>query len=275
MAFMILPQVGHEGLANVIKQQDTYLAWGDLPAFVDPPTNLMGVVDSTLGGGLNSGVFEYVVTAMNEFGETTPSNIFTVTVAINSFAIKLSWTPPTQTGVTMYHIYGRLNGDLRYMGSSSTPEYVDMGVNVLSAMTPPELNSTSIAPWNNSSIPNPSSAHRRLLKEVGRRKILIKKFVVQDPNGAYVTAAARWAESQVPTRHLYMYCGFDLSDAVTSTIYQMGVFINTVPKPEYVNVDYLTPEMILSPGFMIGLENITPINRNPSSREIHEFVMTY
>ena len=273
MGFMVLTNSGHTAIATAVHDKDLFLAWGDLPAFIEPPANFHGVVEENTGGGLNSSTYEYVVTAVNEFGETTPSQVFNMTIANNNSSIVLDWDAVTGVGIT-YKVYGRLNGDLRFIASTADLTFKDTGLAISSGAVPPTANTTSASSWG-STPPSPSVSHSKLLREIGRRKVLTKKYVKPDPEGPYVTTQARWSESLVPTRHVYVYVAFDLNDAATSTLYQYGLFIDTTAKPGFENANYLFPDQVEHAGSMLSLENTTPIFRNPSTREIHEIVMTF
>jgi len=275
MAILVITNSGHTAIATAVKDKELFIAWGELPPFINPPTELVGVVNTGLGGGLNAGIYEYVVTAINEFGETLPSNVFRLNTQTNNIAVVLTWTAPNTSQPITYSVYGRLNGDLRYMGTTSETTFTDMGLVISSGKQVPTENTTSAAPWGNE--PKPVNfEHKRLYKEICRRKIQVKKFVVPDANGVYATSATdKWSESVEPTRHVYYYVAFDLSDAATSTVYQYGIYMDTVPIDGYHNANYLLPDQVASEGKLLCIQNSTPKFRNPSSKEIHEGVLTF
>lgn len=271
MGFMILTDVGHIALAESIMAQDMHLAWGDLPPYLPAPANLNGVAGAS--GVLPASSYTYQVTAINPEGETTPSTPVTVVTGSNGSAA-LNWQ--AVSGATGYNIYGRTSDNLKLIGSTNaaTLTFTDTGVATLGTASPPLTNTTSAGQWTNAPA-NPKAAHYQLYNELGRRKVLLKKYVNPDDQGEYVTSQGRWSESLVPTKHIFVQVSFDLTDAATNTIYQFGLFLSTVPTPGNENQYYLTPAMIANPGIMLALENTPPIFRNASTREVHEIVMTF
>lgn len=268
---MVLTTSGHIAIASAIKSQTLHLAWGDLPDFLSAPTVASAVV-LTGQGSLQSGLYNYVVTAINNVGETTVSPVCEVTISEGASAVSLTW--PSVTGAKGYRVYGRTPNSTYYLISEvTTTTFIDLGTSV-GTTAAPSANTTSLETWTTTP-PTPTTSYTSLCRELGRRKASIVKYVTPDDNGAYLTTQGRWSESSVPTKHIYVYVGFDLNDAVDSTIYQFGLFIGTVAITGYENALYLTPDLISSTGSLLALENVSPIYRNSSTREVHELVMTF
>jgi hypothetical protein len=272
MGFMVLTNSGHIAIAKAIHDKTLFLAWGDLPPFIEAPADVVPSVIVDGSSLLNIGIYEYVVTSLNEFGETDPTAVIQTSITSVGHAIKLDWT--SVVGATGYKIYGRVNGITKYLTTITTNTFTDNGSINPGVANPPTANTTSAEAWGQDPL-NPNVLHSRLYREVGRRKILTKKYVVPDPEGPYATTQSRWSESSIPTRHLYVYVAFDLDDASTSTLFQYGLFIDTVAISGYENANYLTPDLVDDPGTMLSIENTSPIFRNRSTREIHEIVMTF
>lgn len=274
MSYMALTNSGHTAIAESMYIREMWVSWGDIPAFISAPTGLS--VTEIAGGSLSIGTYKYVVTTVTDFGETDGSAVLTHTLNSVDRKIKLTWNRPSMNSQPnpTYKIYGRTDGSIRYLGSSNTEEFIDIGTPITSVISVPIENRTSYTPWVQNPLP-PDPSHHRLLREIGRRKILIKKYVYPDENGAIITLNNKWNESTVPTRHVYLYVGFDLNDASSSIIYQFGIFVDTVPIPECINYNYLNYNQVQNPGLLLSLEHTVPIYRNPATKEIHEIVMTF
>lgn len=87
------------------------------------PSNLAG--EDLPGGSFSSGSsYYYRITAVDSYGnETAATDQFCHTVASDSSAVKLTWDP--SPGSAGYKIYGRSNGDTKYMNEVSSEEYTD------------------------------------------------------------------------------------------------------------------------------------------------------
>ncbi len=72
MGFMILTESGHIAIATAIKDQIMFLAWGDLPPYLNTPT---GLTITTAVGNLAPSTYRYKVTALGPAGETLPTAI--------------------------------------------------------------------------------------------------------------------------------------------------------------------------------------------------------
>lgn len=274
MAFMVLTDTGHVAISKSIKDQQLYLAWGDLPEYLDSPSSVTATeLTDTINTGFPLGSYSYVITALNDAGETTPSDEVTVNVTGSLSTVKLSWG--AVAGATGYNIYGRSNdNDKKFITSVKETEWTDKYEIISSDKLPPSTNTTSADPWTTNPV-NPLVTYKGLYRELGRRKVISTKYVKPDPNGPYNTNQGRWSESDIPTRSIYAYVSYDLNDAANNTIYQYGIYIGTVPKEGLENKQYLLPVEILEKGSLLSIENISPIFRNSSTRETYEIVMTF
>ena len=272
MGTMVLQNTGHVAIAQSIYANTMYLAWGDLPPLLGAPTGLTASALNT-GGSLGTGSLRYAITAYTPGGETTISTPVTINITGTGGIVTLSWAP--LTGATGYNIYGRTTDGYYYIGSTTNTTFVDNGsITPTVTITPPTTDQSSVAAWQ-ATVPSPGTTFTGLYREVGRRLIQRVQYVYPDPNGVYVTTAGRWSVSSVATRFIYCYVAFDLNDAVTSTIYQFGIFMNTIPATGYTNSAYLLPSQISNPGTLLNLINVPPIIRNASSSETYQVVLTF
>lgn len=268
---MVLATSGHAAIAAAVKANDIHLAWGDLPPFLGAPTGVTGTSQAGTST-VEIATHEYVVTTVNEFGESIQSDVITVVVAASDRVVNLSWTPVTYA--TGYKVYKKVGVEYQLLDTAATASYNDNGSVIPNDTQPPVADTTSITPWTTTP-PAPNLEHTKLYREVGRRKVMMSKFVVPDVSGAYVTTNGRWSEVGYPTPYLYLYIGYDLTDAQTATIYQLGLFLGTVPSAGNEAKIYLLPSEIDEEGDLLSLEHVSPIYRNSSTREIHEIVITF
>lgn len=128
--------------------------------------------------------------------------------------------------------------------------------------------------WS-SEIPSPEVTDTKLMNEVGRRLVVIKKYVTPATNGEITTSTGSWSESTNPTRHVYLKVDHDLTDASDSTVVQIGLFTGTVVKPTSTNKTWLLPSELTSIGTLLACANIQPIVRNSATKESRQFVLTF
>lgn len=109
------------------------------------PTNL-AVARS--GGSSGSYTYSYKVTAINAVGETTPCAAVTDTASVDTLttSVKMALTWTAVTNAIGYNVYGRKDGDWRfmmYLEGNGSVAYTDDGSDEPSdVFTPPEGNST-------------------------------------------------------------------------------------------------------------------------------------
>lgn len=127
---------------------------------------------------------------------------------------------------------------------------------------------TDVAP-----VPNPVDT--RLIKEVGRRLVTVKKYVVPNPNGEITTTQGNFSESRTPTRTVFIQVNHDVTDASDQTIYQVGLFIDTVAKAGKSNQSWLLPTEVEDQGYLITLANVAPIVRNAATKEVRQLVLNF
>lgn len=69
----------------------------------------------------------------------------------------------------------------------------------------------------------------KLIQEVGRRAVTMKSFCKEDPNGTIEANNKLWSVSEEPTRNLYLQFKFNSTDNIDKTLYQLALFIGTIP----------------------------------------------
>jgi hypothetical protein len=275
---MTMTNTGHVAIAEAVMAQALWLAWGDLPAFLPAPSGL-AATEADGGGALAQGAsLGYVMTASNNNGETVASAEFDYTTTGANAAVTVTANPVS--GATKYSLYGRTPSATMYLiGTNTTPSIVDTGA-TLGTTSPPTTNGTSATPWTTTP-PAPNADSTQLYEELCRRLCILKKYVKPDANGPYTTASGSWSDSvaedgvtPVPTRYIYMYVGFNLSDVSSATLYQYGIFLGTTPIAGYEQATYLLPNQISDPGTLLAIENIAPVIRTPTTRQVVEVVLT-
>jgi hypothetical protein len=124
--------------------------------------------------------------------------------------------------------------------------------------------------------PDPPGNATALLAEVARRKANQVEFAVADPAGAIIVPNGRFNISATPTQHLYFKFQFEFTDAATSTIRELAIFMDTVaaagvPSGQW----YLLPAEVASSGPMLAIERRQAIIRSATTRQLFEIVVTF
>lgn len=114
-----------------------------------------------------------------------------------------------------------------------------------------------------------------LILEVGRIIAQVKEYVLPDNNGVIDIDGVKWTISGVPTKFVYLKFVFEQEMNSSDSIYQLGVFTNTVPSPGSEAEPYLQPSNIDNTGKLLLLENQPVVFRNSATREIFEYVITF
>ena len=131
------------------------------------------------------------------------------------------------------------------------------------------------ATWDTT--PQPESIDSAaLLNEIGRRKAAYVAYCAQDDAGAIVVPTGKFAESATPTKHLYMRFAFDFTDAPTSTIRELAVFVGTQVQAGLPSGQmYFAPSEVTDQGTLLVIEHIQKFERSASVRQTFEFVVTF
>lgn len=115
-----------------------------------------------------------------------------------------------------------------------------------------------------------------LLNEVGRRVVAEASFVNADPTGDIVLPTGTFKRSLTPTRNLYVRATFDFTEAQSSVIREVGVFVGTETNPALPpGQEYFLPADVVEAGRLLHLENLPPIFRSPAIRESFEIVVAF
>jgi len=128
--------------------------------------------------------------------------------------------------------------------------------------------------WADAPLPEDLNS-TQLTLEVGRIKSQVKEYVVPDNAGIIDIDGVKWSISQNPTKFVYLKFVFEQEMNSSDSIYQLGIFTDTVPASGSENEDYLQPSNIDNVGKLILLENQPVVFRNSATREIFEYVITF
>lgn len=115
----------------------------------------------------------------------------------------------------------------------------------------------------------------QLILEVGRIVSQIKEYVIPDNEGVLLIDGINWSISTTPTKFVYLKFVFEQAMNSSDSIYQLGIFTNTIPTSGSEAEDYLQPANIDDVGKLILLENQPVTFRNSATREIFEYVITF
>lgn len=124
--------------------------------------------------------------------------------------------------------------------------------------------------------PSEDSNTTALLNEVGRRTATEVTFVVPDVAGDIILPTGRFSRTATPTNNLFVSTQFDFTDASSSVIREIAVFVGTTTDGALPpGQRYFIPSQVTSPGRMLHLENMVPIYRSPAIRESFDVVITF
>lgn len=131
------------------------------------------------------------------------------------------------------------------------------------------------ATWDTT--PQPESIDSAaLLSEIGRRAATYVAYCEPDVAGAIIVPTGTFSETATPTKHLYMRFAFDFTDAPTSAIRELAVFIGTqIVAGLPVGQMYFEPDQVTNPGTLLVIEHIQKFERSASVRQTFEFVVTF
>lgn len=135
----------------------TMNADGDiLPATLAPPLEV-SVSTSASGGTLAANTYYYCVTAVNAAGESTPSNVISVTTTGSTSSNTITWTEPTtiaegnvmvpeSTLPTSYNVYrGTAANAMSAQYTNKTSPFTDTNAAANATKLPPTHNQADIA----------------------------------------------------------------------------------------------------------------------------------
>lgn len=124
--------------------------------------------------------------------------------------------------------------------------------------------------------PSEDSNATNLMAEVGRREASEVAFVVPDVAGDIVLPSGKYSRSVTPTNHLLVVTNFEFTDAQSSVIREMGIFVgSTMIGGLPGGQKYFVPAEVATPGRLLHIENFAPIFRSPAIRENFEVVITF
>lgn len=131
------------------------------------------------------------------------------------------------------------------------------------------------AAWDTTPQPEQITA-TALVNEIGRRAASYVAYCEADEAGEIIVPTGRFRETPTPTKHLYMRFAFDFTDAPTSAIRELGVFVGAalvsgLPAGQM----YFEPAHVASPGMLLVVEHIPKFERSAFVRQTFEFVVTF
>lgn len=123
---------------------------------------------------------------------------------------------------------------------------------------------------------SPDVTQVTLQNPVGYKKVLVKSFVVPDPDGTILDSVGqKFSVSLTPTPHLYLSVTFAPNEAPTAFIRELAVFLNAVTDSGLPSGQlYFTPVQVTDVGTMFSLTNRRTIQRTNTSEETFNFVIT-
>lgn len=125
-------------------------------------------------------------------------------------------------------------------------------------------------------VPSEDPDATALMNELGRRVADQVSFVVPDAAGSIVLPSGKFSPSATPTRHLYCKTKFTFTDAPSSVVRELALFVGTeVQAGLPAGQKYFTPGQVTNPGRMLHLEHFQPIYRSPAIEESFEVVITF
>jgi hypothetical protein len=130
--------------------------------------------------------------------------------------------------------------------------------------------------WDATPVPEPVSA-TALVAELGRRAASQVVFVTPDVDGSISVPNGRFSPVAAgqKSNNLYLRFNFDYTDADTSQVREVAIFVGTTIKPEVGGgQSYFLPADLLSPGTLLGLQRPPKIIRSGNTRQSFEFVLT-
>lgn len=116
-----------------------------------------------------------------------------------------------------------------------------------------------------------------LITELGRRLATSVAFVVPDPSGTIeIPGEGFFSETLTPTNRLLVVAQFGYAEEPTAVIRQTAVFIGTeVIAGLPAGQRYFTPDQLQSPGRLLQLQNLTPVNRSAATRSRFENLIVF
>lgn len=125
-------------------------------------------------------------------------------------------------------------------------------------------------------VPSEDADATALINEIGRRTADEVSFVTPDVAGSIVLPSGTFSPSVTPTRHLYCKTKFTFTDAPSSVIRELAIFVGTTVQSGLpAGQKYFTPGQVTGPGRMLHLEHFQPIYRSPAIEESFEVVITF
>lgn len=238
---LTMTALGHITHAQAMLAKNYHMAWGDLPAGYPHIWGPTDPVPSSATQVRTATITKGAAGGKDTLPDSSIVNVIKVYRGATVYAVNTSWT------LSGNQIDWAPAGAEPTVGQTYTVEYR----------------------YN-------SDAMTALIQEIGRREASLKSFAQLDVNGDISANNQNWSITATPTRHLYLQFKFGADEALNKTIYQLGLFTDTVPQAAVPpGQKYLLPAEIQNPGQLYMVDYIPPLVRVSGKREIFEFVLTY
>jgi hypothetical protein len=142
--------------------------------------------------------------------------------------------------------------------------------------------------WGDDAPPAENGESTALLSEIGRKSLFRNLFVVPDTNGdievptsitpdgngGYDVTVVKYAQSVSPTRYLYVEFKLDYTDAVNTTIRELGLYVgaalkSTLPQGQ----TWFRAEDFDDEGLLFEIEHRQPYIRVVNQRPVFSWVI--
>ena len=137
---------------------------------------------------------------------------------------------------------------------------------------------TAWADENNPPAPDPSTTE--ISEVVGYKKVLDKYLVVEDPtNGTIDFGSTKYRpvnESDYFTeKPHFLYLKFEIiGDELPLVTYrQIGIVFDLVPDTGYEAYTVLTSDQVSDTGYLLTLDNRTPVTRYSDTKDVFEYII--
>lgn len=230
--FTALTNQGRSAIAQAVKDEELFMAWGPGESHWDTDRQEVGEFDV-------DNHFDVGYTELKDFVLTKADDDDIVYVLNTDYTVNLL------TGIVTKLPGGSIAGD---------------DVKASFHVKPPQALRTDTD----------------LVSELARRRILVKQFVLPDPEGEIITNYGTYTVSLTPTPWLHISCTFLPADDPTATIRQIGIFTGTEIETGLPGGQtYFTPAQIEERGTLFSLRNLPTINRTAASKETFDLVIPF
>jgi hypothetical protein len=141
--------------------------------------------------------------------------------------------------------------------------------------------------WGDGTPPAEDGAAAELLNEIGRKALSRSLYVVPDENGdievpisvtenggSYSVTVEKYSRSETPTRYLYVEFKLDYTDAVNTTIRELGLYTGGILKATLPGGQtWVHKENFEDEGMLFEIEHRQPYIRVVNQRPVFSWVI--